>query len=69
MEIWDASIGWRTLVVRAPTAAEAREVAIESCGGSRGLSVMGFDMPELTNDWPRRLDPDGASEVLVEGSE
>jgi hypothetical protein len=69
MEVWDASIRWRTLVVRAPTAAEAREIAIESCGGGKGLSAMGFDIPELTDEWPRRLDPDGPSAVLVEGNE
>jgi hypothetical protein len=69
MPIWDASIGWRTLVVRAPTAAEARGVAIEHSGGAEGLSTMGFEVPELTEDWPRRLDSDGPPEVLVEGSE
>ncbi len=68
MALWDASIGWITLVVRAPDAEQARDLAIAEVG-SRGFFETTFEKPELTSDWPRRLDPDGPSEILVEDSD
>jgi len=67
MALWDASIGWVTLVVPAPCAEEARELAIAEVR-SMGLFEMTFEQPPLSEDWPLELSPDGPAEILVEDS-
>jgi hypothetical protein len=63
MALWDASIYFVTMIVRAPSAAEAREIAIANV---RGRLNDADAEPELTPEWPRRLDPDGPAEILIE---
>jgi hypothetical protein len=64
MELWDASIYFVTMVVRASSAEEAREIAIENVR-PMGLSKLDAE-PDLTPDWPRRLGLDGPAEVVLE---
>jgi hypothetical protein len=59
MKIWDASIDFLTLVVRAETAEEAKTVAV-TAAKEYGMD----DRAHLCN--PEELSPDGAAEVLVE---
>ncbi len=64
MGLWDASIGWVTLVVRAPTREVAAELAIRHI---ESLDLAGAVVsPDITAEWPRELKPDGAPEILVE---
>jgi hypothetical protein len=65
MALWDASIGWVTLVIRAPGAGEARTRAIDHVR-AMGLFEHAFEEPELTEDWPRELVSDGPTEILIE---
>ena len=67
MTLWDASIEWVTLVIRAPDGAEARRIAAEEVT-EMGLFEGTFDVPDLTDDWPRRLDPEGPAEILLKES-
>jgi hypothetical protein len=64
MALWDASIGWVTMVVRAPSAAEAREIAVANVKSRDFEGAVGC--PPLTDDWPRRPDEEGRSEILIE---
>lgn len=64
MAIWDASIGWVTMVVRAATAEEACEIAVANV---RRLKLEGsVGEPEVSSDWPLLLGPEGPAEILVE---
>jgi hypothetical protein len=67
MALWDASIQWVTLVIRAPDGEEARRIAVEEVM-EMGLFETTFDVPALTDDWPRRLDPEGPAEILLKES-
>jgi hypothetical protein len=64
MALWNASIGWVTMVVRAPSAAEAREIAVANVK-SRDLDGT-VGCPPVTEDWPSRLDEEGPPEILIE---
>ncbi len=67
MALWDASIEWVTLVIRAPDAEEARRIAVAEVR-ERGLFESTFYVPDLTDEWPRRLDPEGPAGILLKES-
>jgi hypothetical protein len=56
MAIWDASIGWVTMVVRAASAEEARDVAVANVRRMKLAETVGE--PEVGTDWPRQLQPE-----------
>jgi hypothetical protein len=64
MALWDASIGWVTMVVRAPSAAEAREIAVVNVK-SRDLDGT-VGRPPVGEDRPSRSVQDGPPEILIE---
>jgi hypothetical protein len=64
MAIWDASIGWVTMVVRSATAEEACEIALANVRRLKLEETVGE--PEVTTDWPRLLDSEGPAELLIE---
>jgi hypothetical protein len=66
MALWDASISWVTMVVRASSAEEAREIAVARVRSMKLEKAVGE--PEVSADWPLRLDPEGPTEILVESS-
>ncbi len=52
------------MVVRASSAAEAGEIALANV---RSLDLDGaVGSPNVSEDWPRRLEEEGPSEILIE---
>jgi hypothetical protein len=64
MALWDASSGWATLVIRTQSREEARKIATDFYE-ERDLATS-VDLAYNGEDWPRPLDPDGPSEILIE---